>query len=176
MRQSKNNARKNLKLGKLRNTSTATNAVSAIRKIWVKPGIFNLFCTIAPFWKMWDEIAPWFDVFFHYNLVKSKKKGFHQWRTQDLAKRGPQPDVWGWNPQPPETKGVWGRSSQPPINFYTFHIKKIVILTYFSPKKGMQWVQSLWTVTMDCMQWAQSLWTKQKCFRSLCLKAEAWLK
>ena len=28
----------------------------------------------------------------------------------EFGKRGAQPGVWRWNPQPPETKGVWGRS------------------------------------------------------------------
>ena len=46
-------------------------------------------------------------------------------RTQDLAKEGAHP-------------GVLGQSPQPPTNFYSFHIKKTLILAHFLLKKGMQ--------------------------------------
>ena len=33
----------------------------------------------------------------------------------------------GVKSQPPLARGIWGRSSQPPTDFYSFHIKKIVL-------------------------------------------------
>ena len=48
-------------------------------------------------------------------------------------------------PQTPEAKGVWGRSFQPPINFYTFDIKKMVILTHSFSETG----HAVSAVTMD---------------------------
>ena len=71
------------------------------------------------------------------------KKGLHQWRPQ--AKRGLQPGVWGWNSQQPGTKGVWGRSPQPPPNFYRFYIKNTLIFTHFFTEKGL----AVSAVTMD---------------------------
>ena len=64
----------------------------------------------------------------------------------------------------PATGGQEGLGAMPPAanEFYSFHIKKTLILAHFFIEKGQAVMQSLWTM--------------QKYFRSLCRKVEAWLK
>ena len=75
---------------------------------------------------MKGRIGKNFEAEGHTALEEKSNKGHHQWRTLGFGKggRGTPP---GACPQPLETKGVWGRSPQPPTNFYDFLIKN----TYF---------------------------------------------
>ena len=60
--------------------------------------------------------------------------------------------------------GVWGPSSQPPMNFYGFHIKKHSLEPTFYRKRAC-------SECSDCSHYGQC-----KNIFAACVKAEAWLK